>query len=161
LTGPGPGKLEVNAVVELCDAGGCRRIPARVYIHLRGWSRARVTHIDIESPGLEELVGGPRHGIYVRVYGLRDGIVITPLESPSWRLTLKSGDPLLHPLPHGETCIGYLGGKTGGLYLGLQSPYHRELEKLAILHRGVYPRGRTRKPARDEPNGGDEAPSGA
>lgn len=163
MTGPAPGKLPVNADVELCKAEGCRRLDARVYVHLRGWSRARVTHIDIEAPGIETLVqpGRGRRGVYVRVYGTYNGLTITPLENVNWKIVIKSSDPLLHPIPPGESCIGFLGAKRGGLYLGLSSPYHRILERLAETYRGVAPRYRRLTPRKGRGDNGDEAPSGA
>ncbi len=164
MTGPAPGKLPVNAHVELCTSGGCRTIDARVYVHVKGWSRARVTHIDIEAPRLEQLIPGlGGRGAYVRVYGTRDGIVITPLNTPTWKLVIRTSDPLLHPLQPGESCIGFLGVKHGGVFLGLSSPYHRILEQLALIHRGVAPRSKARriKPRKSGDDSGDEAPSGA
>ena len=121
MTGPAPGKLPVNAHVELCTSGGCRTIDARVYVHVKGWSRARVTHIDIEAPRLEQLIPGlGGRGAYVR------------------------------------------GVKHGGVFLGLSSPYHRILEQLALIHRGVAPRSKARriKPRKSGDDSGDEAPSG-
>ena len=164
MTGPAPGKLPVNAHVELCTPDGCRSIGARVYVHLRGWSRARVTHIDIEAPRLERIIPGlGGRGVYVRVYGTREGLVLVPLDTPSWKLIIKTSDPLLHPLQPGESCIGFLGVKHDGVFLGLSSPYHRILEQLAVIHRGVAPRGKARRinPWRNGGDDGDEAPSGA
>ncbi len=163
MTGPAPGKLPVNTRVELCTSSGCERLDARVYVHLRGWSRARVTHIDVEAPGVENKIPGiAGRGVYVRIYGVKEGLVIVPLESPTWKLVLKTSDPLLHPIPPGESCIGFLGVKHGGVYIGFSHPYHRILEHLAYVHRGVAPRrSRRLNPRGRGSNGGDEAPSGA
>ncbi|WP_048192061.1 hypothetical protein [Pyrolobus fumarii] len=144
MTGPGPGKIRVEARLQLCDNGSCRELDAAVYIHVRGWSRARVTHLDVEAPRLEDLVGGAGRGIYVRVVGAPRGIIVVP-EGGEWRLVIESSDPTLHVLSVGESCIGFLGGKRGGIFLGLQSPYHKRLERLAEEHHGVAPRAARRR----------------
>jgi len=53
MTGPGEGKLPLNAKVCL----NAEELPsARVYIHLKGYSRATVTHLDIEHPKLNRII---------------------------------------------------------------------------------------------------------
>lgn len=47
------GKFRLNASTILMPRG--RKIDAEVYIHLKGYARARVSHIDIEKIGSEEL----------------------------------------------------------------------------------------------------------
>ena len=42
MSGPGEGKIEIK--------------DTRVYIHIKGKSRARITHIDIESPTINKII---------------------------------------------------------------------------------------------------------
>ena len=73
MSGSGDGKIKI-----------CK---ADVYIHLKGKSNAQVTHIDIESPALNE--------------------IIKPREST------------------------YVGGKEGGVFLGLKKEMIERAEKTA------------------------------
>jgi hypothetical protein len=73
MTGPGEGKINLGK--------------AQVYLHLKGKSRARVTHIDIELDKLNE--------------------IIKDKES------------------------SYVGGKKGGVFLGLKKEMIERAEKLA------------------------------
>jgi len=59
MSGPGEGKIKIGK--------------ADVYIHLKGRSGARVTHLDIELPELNEIiepgensyVGGKKGGVFI------------------------------------------------------------------------------------------------
>ena len=42
MTGPAEGKIEIQ--------------DAKVYIHVKGKSNARITHIDIESPAINKII---------------------------------------------------------------------------------------------------------
>ena len=42
MTGPAKGKIELKG--------------ARIYIHLKGFARAQVTHIDVEHPLLNDII---------------------------------------------------------------------------------------------------------
>ena len=61
MSGPGDGKIHLGK--------------ADVYIHLKGRSRARITHIDIELPELNEIlkpgensfVGAKEGGVFIRL----------------------------------------------------------------------------------------------
>jgi hypothetical protein len=102
----------------------------QVYVHLKGFSRARVTHLDIEDPGLNELVP-PGTSMYARARGTVTGItldfsrylpgVILELVSPRLRRVLRPG----------ETTIVYVGGKNGGIFLGFKKPFIKRMEELA------------------------------
>ncbi|RMD65546.1 hypothetical protein D6817_05820 [Candidatus Pacearchaeota archaeon] len=59
MSGPGEGKIKIGK--------------ADVYIHLKGKSRALITHVDVELPELNEIikpgentyVGGKRGGVFI------------------------------------------------------------------------------------------------
>ncbi len=67
MSGPGEGKIKLGK--------------ADVYIHLKGKSRAQITHIDIELPALNDIikpgestyVGGKKGGVFL---GLRKDMII-------------------------------------------------------------------------------------
>ncbi len=142
MTGPGPGKIRLDATVKVYYDGGSEEIEADVYLHVKGWSRALVTHIDVEAEGLEyRLVGGPGHGVYGRLYLHGRGIVFIPLHR-AWRLAVINevlGDALRRV---GGRTAGYLGGKVGGVFIGARREYLRVLEEIASSRFGVKPRGR-------------------
>ncbi len=73
MSGPGKGKIKLGK--------------ADVYIHLKGKSRARITHIDIENEKLNK--------------------IIKPKEST------------------------FVGGKKGGVFIGLKKKMIKRAEKLA------------------------------
>jgi len=72
MTGPGEGKLLLkNAKVYLDN----KEIPAEVYIHVKGYSLARVTHLDIEHEVLNEIIK-PEKGYFYSIYGIEGGIKV-------------------------------------------------------------------------------------
>ncbi len=126
----------------LIHGGRVEELDAEVYLHLRGWSRARVTHVDVEAPGLEDrLLGGAGRGTGAWIRCLPDGVSVEPRGHP-WRLELR-GDELLATLRYEGGCRGYIGGKHGGVFIGMESRCLRILEKEASRQHGVAPR-RTR-----------------
>lgn len=73
MTGPGEGKISLGK--------------ADIYIHIKGKSNARITHVDIENPKLNKII--------------------------------KDGEST------------YVGGKKGGVFLGLKKDMIKRAEKLA------------------------------
>ena len=66
MTGPGPGKIPLSCSVELVLDGKKIAVEAEVYIHVKGWSRALVTHIDVESPDMNIYIARPSTGFYAK-----------------------------------------------------------------------------------------------
>lgn len=48
------GKIRLDASTVLMPCG--REIDAAVYIHLKGYARARVSHLDVEKMGLGKVI---------------------------------------------------------------------------------------------------------
>ena len=139
MTGPGPGKIKLGAKVYVWSRGKREPLDATVYLHVKGWSRARVTHIDVECSGIEyRLVGGPGRGVYGEIIGTGSGIIFSPFRGV-WRLEVEEKQVLARALRGGEKCIGFLGGKHGGIFIGFQKHVLRLLEKLAEELYGVAP----------------------
>ncbi len=131
MTGPGPGKIPVkDAKVVLFSAEGPRVLEANVYIHLKGYSRARVTHLDIEHPGLNEFFP-PRTSFYARVRGTVDGFVADFSRYLKGVYVEMSSRTLRRVVRPGEFTIVYVGGKEGGIFLGFRKQYVQRLEELA------------------------------
>lgn len=105
---------------------------ARVYIHLKGYSYARVTHLDIEHGELDGLIEGD--GGYFRLRGVTHGILIY-LDSRRRILVRHRG--LNRVLREGESTVTWVGAKEGGIYIGFQRKYIPRLEDLARMSSGT------------------------
>jgi len=127
LTGPAEGKLLLENTKVLLVSGreelleGCE-----VYIHVKGYSLARVTHLDVEHPALNKLLP-PRGGGFRRVEGVDGGLQVV---FRAGRVVILN--PLLNRvLMPGEWQVTWVGGKYGGIYIGFRREQVRLLEKLA------------------------------
>lgn len=135
MTGPGPGKIPLEAAVYLSNGEKIELGGAQVYIHVKGYSLARVTHLDIEHEGLDGLLpaGGGR---FLSLRGIDGGIEIK-LERKS--VLIKCG--LLNSvLESGRKTRTWVGGKEGGIYIGFRKAEVEKLEKIALERFGIKPR---------------------
>ncbi|HUV02271.1 MAG TPA: hypothetical protein VMW67_02310 [Desulfobacteria bacterium] len=99
---------------------------AEVCIHLKGFARATVTHLDIEHPLLSGLIP-PEVRTFSWIIGIEGGILIRTEQND----TVKVVCPLLNQvLPQGEKTKTCVGGKPTGLFIGFR---RRELSKLKEL----------------------------
>jgi len=137
VTGPGPGKIPLEASVYLEPAH--MKLDAEVYLHVKGYSNARVTHLDIEYPGLERVVGESR---FLKLIGLTNGFevkLIPPVKVEGryiTRLVVRFKDfRIIEP---GVSTIAWVGVKRGGIYIGFRKEYVKVLEAEAI-RRGISP----------------------
>ena len=96
-----------------------------VYIHLKGFARARVTHVDIEHEELERIVA---ESSFLRIRGIRGG---------GFEIWLERGKKIVvrHPLfsrllNAGSTTIAWVGVKEGGIYVGFRKEYVEKLEEI-------------------------------
>lgn len=132
MTGPGEGKLKVDALVYV---GGEPLENVDVYIHIKGYSLARVTHLDIEHPDMNKYMK-PHSGRFLKIVGVKGGFMI---RDGSLIIIVKS--PLLEDLLKvGEETYAWVGGKHGGIYIGFKKRYVEELEKKASKLYNVTPR---------------------
>jgi hypothetical protein len=72
MTGPGEGKLLLKNAKVFIDG---EEVQAEVYIHVKGFSLARVTHLDIESNELNKVLASKQGGFF-SIYGIDNGIEI-------------------------------------------------------------------------------------
>lgn len=118
MTGPGAGKLLLKADVFLAG----KKIVARVYIHVKGYSLARVTHLDIESPKLNLM---KKKGDFLGVLGIKNG-----MEIPNVKIKILC-NLLNKVLREGERTRTWVGQKVDGIYIGFRKVEIEKLEKIA------------------------------
>ncbi len=145
MTGPAPGKLRVeDAKVILVTPEEVKTLDADVYIHVKGYSFARVTHIDVEHPELNNIVP-PGTGIYAPVRGTGWGFTVS-FERLIKGVVLEVESRILSRIfRYGERSWCYVGGKHGGIFLGLRKEYVKRLEEIAKHVYGVEPKRRERE----------------
>jgi len=128
MTGEAPGKIKIpdakvfitrqNNTYELLDP--------KIYIHLKGYSYAKVTHLDIEHRDLNNIIQGK--GGYFKIEGIPYGIVIHITKGK--RIVLRH--KLLNEiLGDNESLYTWVGSKIDGIYIGFKKEYISKLEKLA------------------------------
>ena len=118
------GKLSLSAQVYL---NAEELANASVYIHLKGYSRATVTHLDIEHPELNSIIP-PKTKTFTWIAGIENGILIIT----------EKGDKvkIIHPLltkvlQSGEKTRTLVGGKFGGIFIGFRKGEISKLEEIA------------------------------
>jgi hypothetical protein len=116
MTGPAEGKIPIEANVFLMG----KKIDADVYVHLKGFALAKVTHLDIESEELNIMKG---KGDFLTVVGIDNG-----LEIPSLKIRIIS--KRLKVLKSGERTRTWVGQKIDGIYIGFRKEQIRALEKI-------------------------------
>jgi len=121
MTGPGEGKLKIRANVFLEG----KKIDAIIYVHLKGFSMATVTHLDIESSKLN-LMGGK--GGFHKILGIDGGI-----ELPELGVTISA--PILNDvLGQEEETTTWVGQKQDGIYIGFK---RKEMLKLETISKAL------------------------
>lgn len=124
MTGPGEGKLALDAKVLL----NAEELPnVSVYIHLKGYSRATVTHLDIEHPKLNSIIP-PKAKTSNWIIGIENGILIITSKEDKVQILY----PLLNKvLQKGEKTRTLVGGKFGGIFIGFRKREISKLEEIA------------------------------
>jgi hypothetical protein len=98
-----------------------------VYIHLKGYSRATVTHLDIEHPELNSIIA-PKTKAFTWIVGIENGILIITEKDDRVKI--------LHPLltkvlQRGEKTRTLVGGKFGGIFICFRKGELSKLEEAA------------------------------
>ena len=132
MTGPGEGKIPLLARIYIAGRSRRIRIDADVYLHVKGYSLARVTHIDIEDKVLENIGntyaklmadGGKLRIIFLKPRFIKE------LEAYVRELIIESND--LKPLDSIKSWV-FVGRKSGGIFIGFRKNVLQILEKIAI-----------------------------
>lgn len=134
MTGPGEGKLKFEAEVYLDEQ---KLTNPKVYIHLKGYSNARVTHLDIESKDLDSIIKGK--GKYLKVTGIKGGISIKMPKQTGIEEIKITGPNLNEILSGGEEIYTWVGSKSGGIFIGFKKKQIKRLELLAERKFGMTP----------------------
>jgi len=123
MTGPGLGKLLLQNARVFIDK---KEIEASVYIHVKGFSLARVTHLDVEGEELNKVLK-PKEGGFFSIYGINGGI-----EAKIKKIRIRVMHDILNEvLRRGEKIRTWIGGKEGGIYIGFRKEQIIKLEKIA------------------------------
>ena len=124
MTGPGEGKLALDAKVRL----NAEELPnVNVYIHLKGYSRATVTHLDIEHPKLNSIIP-PKAKTSNWIIGIENGILIITSKDDKVQIIHLL---LNKVLSRGEKTRTLVGGKFGGVFIGFRKREISKLEQIA------------------------------
>ena len=137
MTGPGEGKIPLKARVLV----GGRELGCDVYLHVKGYSRARVTHVDVECGELNEAVP-PGARAYATAYTRGGELRVRfrePLKALGYARELVIMCPELAAALAPMRDLVYVGGKEGGVFIGFRREQIRKLEALASSL-GVPPR---------------------
>jgi hypothetical protein len=148
MTGPAEGKLGLDSKVFLLTGEGKVELEdVFVCIHLKGFSRARVTHLDIEHDLLDNLIL-PKRGSLRDIEGIEGGIEISLEEKKEvvyqgkrikpYKLQIFS--PLLNKVlePEQKTRT-WVGGKFGGIYIGFRKAEIWKLEEIGEKEFNMHP----------------------
>ncbi len=125
MTGPAVGKIPVRVHLDLNG----EKLSVEAYIHLKGFARALVTHLDIEGIN----VGNGKDGVYILLVGIENGFLIIcrrPIRINNRRVK-KFGVIGINLLKKGERSSGWLGFKEGGFYIGFKREIINRLEEIA------------------------------
>jgi hypothetical protein len=141
MTGPAIGKLLLRgAKVQLRSNGNKAQLAgATVYIHLKGYALARVTHLDIEHRVLGNIIPH-RRGAFLSILGIEGGIEIVldkvkEIKIDKRKFAVKRIE-ILHSslnkvLAPAERTRTYVGGKVYGIFIGFRKAQIVKLEALA------------------------------
>ncbi|MEM1508330.1 MAG: hypothetical protein QXY49_02190 [Thermofilaceae archaeon] len=144
MTGPGEGKIPLKSRVFLVSGRSRVELYCSVYLHVKGYSMARVTHVDVEADQLNELLL-PGDSAYAIVYTTGEELRIKFQEGRSLRSTSKQVSEVsikcmeLVSVLAPVRSIAYIGGKEGGIFIGFKREFVRKLEELAVKL-GVMPK---------------------
>lgn len=136
MTGRAEGKLELKKAKVFLRDGKRIELKAVVYIHLKGFSLARVTHLDIEHEALDNIIP-PKRGYFLSIHGIKDGIEIIlekekEIEFKNKEIKVKAIEILHSYLAKLlEKTRTWVGGKFGGIYIGFRKNEIIKLEKIA------------------------------
>jgi len=140
LTGPAEGKIGLDSDVYLnMSRGSVKLEDAEVYIHMKGYSLAKVTHLDVEHELLDHVIP-PKRGRFLSIRGIKDGIeiILDEKKELSYRgrrfrpTAIQISCPMLsRVLQPDQKTRTWVGGKFGGIYIGFRKNEVEKLERVA------------------------------
>lgn len=129
MTGPGPGKIQIDCkkLIIIKEDRKIELTPV-LYIHVKGYSLARVTHIDIEYPQLETIIGLKHREIAPALLTKIGNIIIIKSRKLKTRIEIHSTTlNNLIPPAYSDGCV--IGGKTDGIFIGIKKELIKILEE--------------------------------
>ena len=143
-------RLDASTILTPCE----REIDAKVYIHLKGYARARVSHLDVEKMGLGKVIRRGR-GNFLEIRGVEKGLEIVLREK--LQITLNGEEvavssiiiacPLLNEVVEKKKSTrAWVGRKYDGIYIGFRKAELDKLEKLALEKFRIRPLKKLEKP---------------
>jgi len=130
------------------------KIDASVYVHLKGYARARVSHLDVEKPSLGKVIHRGR-GNFLEVKGIKRALEIILRESRVLEINGKettiSSIMIVSPslseiVDENKSTRAWVGRKYDGIYVGFRKEEVRKLEKIALEKFGIRPLEKLEKP---------------
>jgi len=146
------GKLRLNASTILMPCE--RKVDAEVYIHLKGYARARVSHLDIEKIGLGKVIRRGR-GNFLEIRGVENGLEVILQDEcqiilDEEELTVSSiviNYSLLNEIiEKKKSTKAWIGRKYDGIYISFRKAELEKLEKMALESFGIKPLSKLEKP---------------
>ena len=143
-------RLDASAILMPCE----KKIDAEVYIHLKGYARARVSHLDIEKIGLGKVIRRGR-GNFLEVRGVENGLEVILREK---RQIILDGEEIVvlsivvacsllnEVIEKEKSTRAWIGRKYDGIYIGFRRAELERLEKLALEKFGIKPLRKLEKP---------------
>lgn len=150
---PGKLRLDASTILMPCE----KKIDAEVYIHLKGYARARVTHLDIEKIGLGKVIHRGR-GNFLEIIGVEKGLEVVLREKRQIILddeevavsSIVIVSSLLNQIVEREKSTrAWVGRKYDGIYIGFRKAELEKLEKIALENFGISPLRRLEKPLQE------------
>lgn len=145
------GKFRLNAFTILMP---CKRKIDEVYIHVKGYARARVTHLDIEKMGLGKVIRRGR-GNFLEIIGVENGLEVVLREKRQIILDGKESEvssivivsPLFNQIvERDKSTMAWVGRKYDGIYIGFRKAELEKLEKIALENFGIKPLRKLEEP---------------
>ncbi|EQB73594.1 MAG: transferase [Ferroplasma sp. Type II] len=115
------GKIMVSGTVYIDNS---KLENAVIFIHVKGYGRARITHIDIEDPTFKKIIL-PRHSDYPEIEWNSE-IVSIPVRGHELVIISQTLGKLIKL--NGNI---YVGGKGKGIFLGLHKEQIKSVEEYA------------------------------
>jgi len=140
------GKIRLDAETFLMPTG--RKIGASVHLHLKGYAKARVSHLDVEKIGLGRIIHRGR-GNFLEVKGIKHGLEISARESRTIEIDGEQTQVssvvivcllLNEILKEDESTRAWVGRKHDGIYIGFKREEMQRLERVALERFEVKPR---------------------
>jgi hypothetical protein len=135
MTGEAYGKIELeNPKLEFWFKGRkVYEITPKIYIHLKGFALARVTHLDVEHEFLNGIFS--EKGSFLPLKGMEDGFRIVLNKTSKNNITFDRvcvlSSDLNNFLANGKRTFAFVGGKVDGFYIGFKKEYILKLEEIA------------------------------